>query len=128
MADIVGISKAFNAQLVQTVKAVRAMRGREITRPNTQKTTKFRIYAVILDEALTGGTFLAPSSGLATTCRWSVEDGEYTQTELQITVYNHSSEDHAVDTPGAAILIDGHYWFFADCEPIASRPTPPWDV
>ena len=48
MADIVGISKAFNAQLVQTVKAVRAMRGREITRPNTQKTTNERRYSAKL--------------------------------------------------------------------------------
>lgn len=125
------LSDALYAQLGQTVRRVR-MLDRRLSEANTNNkraaATSFPPRAVILDEALSGGSFLAPSSGLATVCRWSTESGTYVQTELQITVWNHSSsEDLEVDTPGAAILIDGHYWLFADCEPLASRPTPPWD-
>ena len=124
------LSDGLYQQIGQTVRRVRRL-DRTLSEANTSNargaSSSFPIRAVILDEALTGGSFLAPSSGLATVCRWSVEDGEYTQTELQITVYNHSSEEPEADTPGAAILIDGHHWFFADCEPLASRPTPPWD-
>ena len=86
-------------------------------------------YAVILDVTLAASTWFVPTSGLATVCRWSVDDEEYTQTTQRLTVYNHSTTNvAAVDTPGAAIWIDGHWWFFADCDAISSRPTPPWDV
>jgi hypothetical protein len=86
-----------------------------------------KIRAVILDEELAAGTFLAPTSGLSTVCTWY--GTAYTQTTERLTVYNHSTTNAAaVDTPGAAIWIDGHWWFFADCGAIASRPTPPWDV
>ena len=124
------LSDGLYNQIADTVRRVRRL-DRTLSEANRNAkraaTSSFPIRAVILDEALTGGSFLAPSSGLATVCRWSVEDAEYTQTELQITVYNHSSEEPEADTPGAAIFIDGHYWFFADCEPLSSRPTPPWD-
>lgn len=96
-------------------------------RPTVYETN--RIYAVILDAELAASTFLAPTSGLATVCRWSVADDEYTQTTQRLTVYNHSTANAAaVDTPGVAIWIDGHWWFFADCDAITGRPTPPWDV
>ena len=97
--------------------------------------SQFPIHAVILDEALAGtSAFLDaptgsvdPSTPNATVCTWSKAAGKYTQSEQRIAVANHSTTNHAIDTPGAAIPINGHYWFFGDCDPIASRPTPPWD-
>lgn len=125
------ISDALYSQIASTIREVRHMKRRGSAphlRGMQGASSTFLPRAVILDETLTGGSFLAPSSGLATVCRWSTESGTYVQTELQITVWNHSSsEDLEVDTPGAALLIDGHYWLFADCEPLAARATPPWD-
>ena len=95
----------------------------------------FLIHAVILDADLdapasfldepTGST--DPGDPNATICLWSKADNKYTQTEKRLAVSNHSTTDHAIDTPGAAIAINGHYWFFGDCDPIVDRPTPPWD-
>ncbi len=80
--------------------------------------------AVIIDaniavatDAKTGAT-----SGLATVCEWSQDDEEFTETTSQITVYNHSeSTAHDADTFGVARWIDGHWWFFGDCDAMASR-------
>lgn len=125
------ISDALYSQIASTIREVRHMKRKGFAPhlPGMQgASSTFLTRAVILDEALTGGSFLAPSKGLATVCRWSTAADTYEQTELQIMVYNHSSsEDLEIDTPGAAIFIDGHYWLFADCEPLAARATPPWD-
>ena len=71
---------------------------------------------VILDAALTAVTNPKnPSSALATLCAWDHGTKEYSETSQQITVYNHSFTAYAVNTMGAAIVIDGHHWFFGDC-------------
>lgn len=83
-----------------------------------------RKYAVVLDEALAaaGDSMRSPTSGLATVLEWSTTDEEYTESELQIEAWNHSeSTDHAIDTFGVAEWIDGHYWFFGDCDAMANR-------
>ena len=100
-----------------------------IRRPSMLKTK-----AVILDEALSGASsFLSEGDGSndpeepnATICEYDRDTNTYTQTEERLAVTSHSTESHAVDTPGAAIPIDGHYWFFGDCNAVTSRPTPPW--
>ncbi len=79
---------------------------------------------VILDAALAAASNskTGATSCLATVCEWSVEDEEYTETETQLTVWNHSeSTDHAINTFGLARQIDGHLWFFGDCDAMASR-------
>jgi hypothetical protein len=49
-------------------------------------------------------------------------DEEYSETTDQITVWNHSESDsYEVDTFGKAEWIDGHWWFFGDCGPMAAR-------
>ncbi len=95
----------------------------------------FKPTAVILDATLAAADFLAvpggsvdPAEPNATVCLWSAADGKYTQTERRLAVSNHSSSAHAIDTAGAALWIDGHYWFFGDCDPLSSRPTPPWET
>lgn len=102
---------------------------------NPRQATRFKTHAVILDEALAGTSFLSAPTGSidpvepnATICEVDITTGTYTQTEDRLAVANHSATDHAVDTPGAAIPIDGHFWFFGDCDPVADRPDPPWDV
>ena len=90
--------------------------------------SRFPIYAVILDAALPAGTFLDPSEpdGVnATICRWT--GTRYVQTTERLKVWNHGHNDLEADTPGAAIPIDGHYWMFADCEPLEERDPPPWE-
>ncbi len=104
--------------------------------PRRRLTSRFPTHAVILDETLNAPlSFLAEPTGSidpaepnATVCAWSKEDEKYTQTERRLAVSNHSTTDHAKDTPGAAIFINGHYWFFGDCDPMTSRPVPPWSV
>jgi hypothetical protein len=97
--------------------------------------SRFPIHAVILDEALdapedflsvgTGST--NPAEPNATICDYDTETKKYTQTKKRIAVSNYSTTDHDVDTPGAAIPINGHYWFFGDCDPMIDRLKPPWD-
>jgi hypothetical protein len=80
--------------------------------------------AFILDEALDVAThsLTGATSCLATRCEWSTEDEEYTETDEQETVWNHSESDsYEADTFGFAIRIDGHWWFMGDCGPMASR-------
>ena len=96
--------------------------------------SRFPIHAVILDEALDAVDFLEEPTGStdlaepnATICELDTPTGKYRQTERRLAVVNRSSTDHDEDTPGAAIPINGHYWFFGDCEAMADRPTPPWD-
>ncbi len=98
-------------------------------------TTRFRTHAVILDEALdAASSFLGAGTGSsdpaepnATVCEIDLSTNTYKQTEQRLSVVNHSTTDHPVDTPGAAIPINGHYWFFGDCDPVADRPDPPWN-
>jgi hypothetical protein len=82
------------------------------------------IRAVILDAALDVAThaLTGATSALATRCIWSPTDEEYTETEQQITVWNHSeSDEYEINTFGKAEWIDGHWWFMGDCGPMASR-------
>lgn len=86
--------------------------------------SRFLDHAVILDAALAVATNskTGATSALATVCRWKESTGQYSETDLQITVWNHSeSTAHAINTFGAARFINGHYWFFGDCEPMAAR-------
>lgn len=81
---------------------------------------------VILDASLPVATNskTGATSCLATVCYWSVSDEEFTEADpvQQITVWNHSeSTAHAVDTFGIARWISGHWMFFGDCDPMASR-------
>lgn len=85
---------------------------------------------VILDEDLDAAeSSLTPTMVEATVCVWNPdagENGEYEQTERTEDVFNHSeATEHEQDTFGVARWIDGHYWFFGDCEPMSERPTPP---
>lgn len=81
--------------------------------------------AVVLDEALDVAThsMTGATSALATICIWSDEDEEYTETEEQETVWNHSESDsYEADTFGFMIEIEsGHWWFMGDCGPMADR-------
>jgi hypothetical protein len=79
---------------------------------------------VILDAALDVATDskTGATSCLATRLAYSVVDEEYSETTDQITVWNHSESDsYEVDTFGKAEWIDGHWWFFGDCGPMAAR-------
>lgn len=81
-------------------------------------------YCVILDDALAFATDskTGATSGQATICVWDVTAEEYTETETQITVWNHSeSTAYSVDTFGVAMWIAGHWWFFGDCSAMAAR-------
>jgi hypothetical protein len=80
--------------------------------------------AVILDEALDVAThsLTGATSADATRCIWSPADEEYTETEQQLTVWNHSESDsYDADTFGFAHWIDGHWVFLGDCAAMASR-------
>ena len=131
------ISDALLAQIGAVVKlALRnERRTSEHSEPASSRTpTRFKTHAVILDEELAGvETFLSEASGStdlaepnATICEWDAETKKYKQTEKRLAVASHSAEAHEVDTPGAAIPIDGHYWFFGECSPMENRPNPPW--
>ena len=96
---------------------------------------RFPIRAVILDEDLGSANFLEEPTGStdplepnATVCRWDRDENKYEQTEQRLAVANHASGNSSKDTPGAAIPIDGHYWFFGDCSPISDREPPPWET
>lgn len=94
--------------------------GDEITRsPRVH-----RELCVILDEALGVATNskTGATSADATVCNWSRTDNEYVETGRTLTVWNHSeSITHAEDTFGTARMIDGHWWFFGDCDAMAAR-------
>ena len=134
MTEIVEISAAYETQIRATVKRdLRTNRNSvEIIEPNPRKSPAFRNRAVILDAALgtASNAKTAPTSCLATVLRWDPAAGEYVETALQITVFNHSeSTSYAANTFGAAIPIDGHFWFFGDCAAMATpgRGLPPED-
>ena len=121
------IGPEYDGQIRQTIVAVRSM-GRtssEMDLSAQQKAaSRFPDHAVILDAALAAAThsLTGATSALATVCKWNTSDEDYTETELQITVWNHAEATaHAVDTFGIARHIDGHWQFFGDCDPMAER-------
>jgi len=114
-------------QITGTILAVRNM-GRTSSEMDLsaqeRAASRFSDHAVILDAALAVAThaLTGATSALATVCKWSTTDEKYTETELQITVWNHAEATaHAVDTFGIARHIDGHWHFFGDCDPMAAR-------
>ena len=113
------ISPEFGQQLQRTVIAVRGgkRRSREMVEPYPLRSASaFPELAVILDASLAAVTNpKIHSSALATICRWSVADEEYTETDQQIKVWNHSFTAYSTNTFGMAKVIDGHHWFFGDC-------------
>jgi hypothetical protein len=47
---------------------------------------------------------------------------KYEESPEQVTVWNHSeTASHAINTFGWAKHLDGHYWFFGDCEAMNDR-------
>ncbi len=121
------VSPEYDAQIRETIIAVR--RNRRISKeadlsPQTKTASRFSEKVVILDadlpaasHSLTGAT-----NCLATVCKWSVDNEEYTETSLQLTVWNHSEHaNHTVDTFGYIRHIDGHWHFFGDCHPMGAR-------
>jgi len=121
------IGPEYDGQIRQTIIAVRQM-GRVSTEMDFtaqgKAASRFSDHAVILDEALAVAThaLTGATSALATVCKWNTTDEEYVETDLQITVWNHSeSTAYALDTFGAAKLINGHWWFFGDCDAMAAR-------
>jgi len=80
--------------------------------------------AVILDGALAvaSSSQTGATSAVAKIQIWSVDDEEYTETEEEVTVWNHSeTASYAIDTFGFARFIQGHWVFFGDCEAMADR-------
>jgi hypothetical protein len=121
------IGPEYDGQIRQTIVAVRSM-GRtssEMDLSAQQKaTSRFPSHAVILDAALASAThsLTGATSALATVCRWNIETEDYAETDLQILVWNHSeSTGFSVDTFGEARMINGHYWFFGDCQAMNAR-------
>jgi hypothetical protein len=121
------IGPEYDGQIRQAIIAVRQMRrtSSEMDLSTQERAaSRFSDHAVILDAALAVAThaLTGATSALATVCKWSTTDEKYTETELQITVWNHAEATaHAVDTFGIARHIDGHWHFFGDCDPMAAR-------
>lgn len=121
------ISPEYDGQIRQTIRVVRNM-GRTSSEMDLSAqervASRFSDHAVILDAALAAAThaLTGATSALATVCKWSTADEEYVETDLQITVWNHAeATSHVEDTFGIARHINGHWHFFGDCEPMASR-------
>jgi len=125
----VTMSPEFNKQVVEAVKSDRRRRGvktvdTDYGAAERKPGDRLRRKAVILDAALAAAThsLTGATSCLATVCQWSVEDEEYIKTDEQVKVWNHDETvDHAIDTFGAAVPIDGHYWFQGSCDAMADR-------
>ena len=80
--------------------------------------------ACVLDEALSvaSNSKTSADSATATICRRNPTTGQYTETTDTLQVWNHSeSKSFAEDTFGFARMINGHWVFFGDCEPMAAR-------
>lgn len=125
----VTMSPEFNKQVVEAVKADRRRRGvktvdTDYAAAETTVGSRFSRKAVILDGALAAAThsLTGATNCLATVCQWSVEDEEYIETDEQVKVWNHDETvDHAIDTFGVAVPIDGHYWFQGSCDAMIDR-------
>jgi hypothetical protein len=129
MADIVHVSQGFNRQLVGVVRRDlrRGRRSRDaeldLETPGN-KPSRFKEHVVILDADLPAAThsLTGATSALATVCKWSVDDEQYTETSLQLTVWNHAENaNHVTDTFGYTRFINGHWHFFGDCHPMGAR-------
>lgn len=114
-------------QMTETIVAVRGGKRRSkehVEEPNVKPGSRFPDHAVILNAAMGAAThsLTGATSARATVCKWNSGTAGYVETDLEITVYNHSeSTAFAVDTFGVARHIDGHYWFFGDCEAMGAR-------
>lgn len=121
------IGPEYDRQIRETIVAVRGNRrvSKEGDLSGQRKTaSRFSEKVVALDAALPAAShsFTGASSCLATVCRWSTIDEIYVETALQLKVWNHSEHtSHAANTFGVIRHIDGHWHFFGDCEPMASR-------
>jgi hypothetical protein len=108
--------------LRETVRIVKMLPGGGSMNPQYHGVQAPR--AVVLDTALAVAThaFTGATSALATRLDWSIVNEEYTESDQQITVWNHSeSQSFDPDTLGIAFWIDGHWHFFGDCAPMESR-------
>ena len=121
------IGPEYDGQIRQTILAVRNM-GRTSSEMDLsaeqRAASRFSDHAVILDAALAAAThaLTGSTSALATVCKWSTTDLEYTETDLQLTVWNHSeSKSYSDNTFGVARCINGHWLFFGDCEGMLDR-------
>ena len=118
------ISTELGGQIQDTIRTVRGGKRRSVENVPSiplRTASAFPELAVILDAALAAVTNpKEPTSALARIQRWSVADGEYTETQTQIRVYNHSFTAYAVNTFGMAKVVDGHHWFFGDCTAMSS--------
>jgi hypothetical protein len=121
------IGPEYDGQIRQTILAVRNL-GRMSSEMDLsaqeRAASRFSDHAVILDAALAAAThaLTGATSALATVCRWSTTGSEYTETELQVTVWNHSeSKSYSDNTFGIARFINGHWLFFGDCEGMLDR-------
>ena len=121
------IGPEYDSQIRQAIVAVRRM-GRTSSEMDLsaqeRAASRFPSHAVILDAALAAATNskTGATSALATVCKWSITDEDYVETDLQIPVWNHSeSTGFSVDTFGEARMINGHYWFFGDCQAMHAR-------
>jgi hypothetical protein len=121
------IGPEYDAQIREVIRE--RQRNRRTSResvdmPNTRPGSRFPDKGVILDEALSVATNskTGAASAIATVLEWSVADEEYIETDEQQQVWNHSeSKSFAEDTFGFARMINGHWVFFGDCEPMAAR-------
>ena len=79
---------------------------------------------VILDADLPAATHSLTGAGScsATVCEWSTVTEQGSERTRSETVWNHSEKtSFEVDTFGVARWIEGHWVFFGDCGPMASR-------
>lgn len=122
------LSPEYDAEIRATVAAEFARQktaGR--TLPVFSVPPKIVPLALILNEALSGGTILNPASAMATLCEWDTDSNTYTQlgSDYDQEVWNHSAIGYAEDTPGIGIPCDGHLWFWGDCSAWDDRPEAP---
>ena len=125
------MSQEFNKQVVEAVKSDRRRRGvktvdTDYGASQQKMASRFPARCVIINAALPAASDskTGATKCQATICRWAAEDEEYIETDPaeEIEVWNHSEEtDYEIDTFGKAEFIDGHYWFFGDCGPMANR-------
>ena len=79
---------------------------------------------VILDEDLDAAdnSKTGATKAQATVLQWDPDNEEFFETDRQEDVWNHSEHtDHVEDTFGIARWLDGHWWFFGDCDAMSAR-------
>jgi len=125
--DLYAMTPELLTQLDQMYRQLQALLqpgGEADTTTAKRRASVFRPKAVILNESLSG-SLLDPGKADATVCKWNATTEKYEQTAKTLDVFGHSGIPSAVDTPGFAFFIDGHFCFFADCEAIDDRDAPP---